>query len=307
VNSPDDVIPAAAMAAGAFHIGELQAQALAGFATSGAAIRGFMPEQHRTFFNLLPYVMLATIDDDGWPLATMQVGEAGFIASPDDRTLTISITPDPHDPVLSHIEKGKMVGILGIDFKTRRRNRANGMVAGIEADQLRIEIHQSFGNCPKYIQVRDVAVRATLTQEPMPPQEFAGLDQAARALISSAATFFIATSSGSQPNAGGVDISHRGGAAGFVKVEGDSLICPDYLGNRYFNTLGNLLLEPRASLLFVDFSNGTLLHLRGKVSILWETAQIEAFPGAERLWRFEVVHAVRRNMLKHTLVELEVE
>ena len=42
-----------------------------------------------------------------------------------------------------------------------------------------------------------------------------------------------------------MDISHRGGRPGFVRVDGDVLTIPDFRGNRYFNTLSNLLLEQR--------------------------------------------------------------
>ena len=69
--------------------------------------------------------------------------------------------------------------------------------------------------------------------------------------------------SGRRGAAYGADISHRGGRPGFVRVDGDVLTIPDFRGNRYFNTLGNLIAEPRASLLFVDFETGDLLQLQG--------------------------------------------
>ncbi|HSY30041.1 MAG TPA: pyridoxamine 5'-phosphate oxidase family protein [Burkholderiaceae bacterium] len=281
-------------ATGAFHAGELQAQALAGFTTSGAGIRDYMPEQHRTFFATLNFLLLATTGDDGWPLATVVAGEPGFIASPDERTLSIRAVPDPQDPVLSQLGEGSAVGMLGIDFRTRRRNRANGIVNAVNVDGLQIGVRQSFGNCPKYIHARDVAMTPVKAQAATDVHVFTGLNTAARELISAATTFFVATASGRQASPGGVDISHRGGVAGFVKIDGDTLICPDYLGNRYFNTLGNLMVEPRAALLFVDFSNGDVWHLRGKAEILWQTEEIQQFPGAERLWRFKVERGSRR-------------
>jgi hypothetical protein len=45
---------------------------------------------------------------------------------------------------------------------------------------------------------------------------------------------------------------------------------PDYPGNNMFNTLGNLVVHPRAGLLFVDFERGDLLQLTGSARILWE-------------------------------------
>jgi len=68
---------------------------------------------------------------------------------------------------------------------------------------------------------------------------------------------------------------------------------PDFRGNRFFNTLGNLLGDPRAGLLFVDFENGDLLHLQGKVTIDW-SPQAPLPQGAQRLWRFVIEHGWRR-------------
>ncbi len=64
---------ARAEVAGPFHAGELAAQAAAGVDASGGAagIRSFMPDQHREFFALLPYFFMATVDEDGWPVATV--------------------------------------------------------------------------------------------------------------------------------------------------------------------------------------------------------------------------------------------
>lgn len=66
---------------------------------------------------------------------------------------------------------------------------------------------------------------------------------------------------------------------------------PDFRGNRYMNTLGNLLAEPRAALLFIDFERGDVLHLQGKTQILWQAEGHPGVEGAERYWRFDVHRA----------------
>jgi predicted pyridoxine 5'-phosphate oxidase superfamily flavin-nucleotide-binding protein len=143
------------------------------------------------------------------------------------------------------------------------------------------------------------------------------LDMAARAMIAAADTFFVASRSrpegdpeensvaGTAANTvastvahsarnAGADISHRGGKPGFVHVHADAdagtddLWIPDFPGNGYFNTLGNLLGEPRAALLFIDFTTGTVLHLQGLAEIHWHPQAINAQEGAERFWRFRV-------------------
>jgi uncharacterized protein len=269
-----------------FHTDELDAQARAGVSTRSAGIRDFMPEQHRTFFAALPYVFLATTDAEGWPLATLLEGEPGFVSSPDERTLRIQALPGPDDPAHGTIRQDQEVGLLGIDFGTRRRNRANGVVSAVDATAFTVAVQQSFGNCPQYIQ-RRIASRAERAGGGA--RELESLDNEARGLIARADTFFVASRSraGVGP-AGGVDISHRGGNPGFVRIQGDVLSIPDFRGNRYFNTLGNLLGEPRAALLFPDFESGDLLQLQGVVTIDWSPAAAQRFGGAERIWHFRI-------------------
>jgi predicted pyridoxine 5'-phosphate oxidase superfamily flavin-nucleotide-binding protein len=272
-----------------FHRDELDAQARAGGGASGAGIRSFMPDQHRDFFALLPYLFLATTDADGWPLATMLTGRPGFVHSPDPVTLRVDALPDRQDPAAIAFKAAQEVGLLGIDLSTRRRNRANGQMADLDAAGFTVVVRQSFGNCAKYIHRRNVR-HAPQAQGGV--VALAGLDAEARALIARADTLFVASRSRPEIGAaGGIDISHRGGRPGFVQVEGDSLAIPDFPGNRYYNTLGNLLGEPRAALLFVDFETGDLLQLQGTAKIDWSTKAVE---GAERLWHFEAMRGWRR-------------
>lgn len=156
-----------------------------------------------------------------------------------------------------------------------------------------MSVQQSFGNCPQYIQLRQL--QSVPLAEPLSriAQHLKGLDDAARSMIAGADTLFVA----SYVDVDGqrsVDVSHRGGQAGFVKVEGNRLTIPDFAGNLFFNTLGNLLINPRAGLLFIDFSSGDLLHLSGRTDIILDGPQVQAFQGAERLWTFEVEMLVRR-------------
>lgn len=273
-----------------FHADEQAAQRLAGQRTGLAPIRPFLPEQHRAFFSLLPYLFTATPDAAGWPMASVLTGAPGFVVSPDPATLAIDALPRDGDPAGSGFAAGAGIGLLGIDLATRRRNRANGWIVARDRG-LTVRIAQSFGNCPQYIQTRGVALAA---KEAGPVETLSGLDEAARDLIESADTFFVASRSRAElGDAGGFDMSHRGGRPGFVGTRGDRLVIPDFRGNRFFNTLGNLLGDPRAGLLFVNFDTGELLQLQGSVTIDWQPG--EAAPdGAERLWRVDVQRAWRR-------------
>jgi predicted pyridoxine 5'-phosphate oxidase superfamily flavin-nucleotide-binding protein len=273
-----------------FHPGELAAQALAGVVSHTPAIRDWMPDQHRAFFGLLPLLPIATATDDGAPVATILTGAPGFISSPDPTTLHIAAHPDRADPTEPFLVAGAPVGLLGIDLATRRRNRANGTLRSVGPNGMTVSVAQSFGNCPQYIQTRLWQDGAAA---PGPVEHLTSLDPAASGLIAGADTFFVASNSGGGAgNRGGMDISHRGGRPGFVGIAGETLTIPDFHGNGYFNTIGNLLLDPRVALLFVDWTDGTLLHLRGTVEILWN--QDGGFAGAERLWRISVTDGWRR-------------
>jgi uncharacterized protein len=281
-----------------FNRDELAAQALAGGGPRGAGgIRHFMPEQHRLFLTQLPYIFVAAIDTAGCPLATLLTGKPGFVQSPDPSTLHIAAVPDVGDPAAEALVPDRSVGILGIDFSTRRRNRVNGRILSSDAHAIGVAVDQSFGNCPQYIQLRTLASEprvATALAAPADVERFGHLDEAAQAAIASADTFFVASRSRTGHGAAfGADISHRGGRPGFVRVDGNVLTIPDFRGNRYFNTLGNLIAEPRASLLFVEFETGDLLQLQGVAQVDWSGSAAQ-FTGAERLWRFHVTQGWRR-------------
>ncbi len=269
-----------------FHAGERAAQARAGVSLAGAPIRDVMTDQHRSFFALLPFLPVATRDARGMPVATILAGPPGFVTSPDPRTLCIAARRDPADPASAWLVPGAPAGILGIDLATRRRNRANGRIHGVDEASLAIAVEQSYGNCPQYIQARDLMASEASTGL---VEHLDALDVAARALVQGADTFFVGSSAGP---AGGADMSHRGGRPGFVCVREDTLAIPDFRGNRYFNTLGNFLLDPRAALLFPDFATGDVLHLSGSVEVDWDAAGVVL--GAERVWRVRVEQAWRR-------------
>lgn len=274
-----------------FHDDERAAQALAGHVLGDIpAIRSFMPDQHRTFFAGLLYLFVGTLDEAGWPIATVATGAPGFIQSPDATHLRIADTPAPEDPAGRHLVAGSPVGLLGIDLSNRRRNRANGTITARDMDGFTVHVGESFGNCPKYIQRREARplLRRTGRSEP-----FSNLAGSARDVIAAADTLFVASRS-REGLAGGVDISHRGGRPGFVRVDGDGLRVPDFSGNRFFNTFGNLLGDPRAAVLIPDFETGDLLILQGRAEIDWSGAAASGFAGAERSWRFEIARGWRR-------------
>ncbi|WP_010167145.1 pyridoxamine 5'-phosphate oxidase family protein [Pseudomonas sp. PAMC 25886] len=285
-----------------WHAGERQLQQSAGVAErmeviGAKVIRDHLPEQHRAFYELLPYLVVGAVDNQGLPWATLLEGSPGFVHSPDPYRLRIDSQPAVGDPAAAGLKSGAAVGLLGIDLNTRRRNRMNGVVASAGADGFAVEVVHTFGNCPKYIQLRAVdpgAQGRRLAQGAV--QRAHSLDDADRAVIRNADTFFVASYVDLEGDAAkrSVDVSHRGGNTGFVRVDGDVLTIPDFTGNSFFNTLGNLQVNPVAGLLFVDFASGDVLQVAGRAEVILGGAELATFEGAERLWRVTVEQVVRR-------------
>ncbi|MBV8456729.1 MAG: pyridoxamine 5'-phosphate oxidase family protein [Acetobacteraceae bacterium] len=257
-----------------------------------AAIRDYMPDQHREFFATLPFVVIAALDEQDWPIPTVLNGPFGFIATPDARTLHIGARPADDDPAAAGLFAGAPVGMLGIDPARRRRNRVNGSIVAKGSSGFTLSVVQSFGNCAQYIESRELHSTPAM---PAPAETLDHLDAAAVIAITQADTFFVASASGPRDRPGlCVDVSHRGGPPGFVRVDGNVLTIPDFAGNRFYNTLGNLLLYPRVGLLFADFATGDVLQVSGETEIIWDIPEEERPAGAELLWRVQVGRVWRR-------------
>ncbi|MGY4827499.1 flavin-nucleotide-binding protein [Sphaerotilaceae bacterium SBD11-9] len=277
---------------GTVHAGEREVQLRMGVHERSAAamqqvVRGAMPAQHIELFEKLPTVLVGSLDDMRRPWASVLANWPGFMHAPDDRHLHIEALPLRGDPLA--LQVGMPLGLLGIEPHTRRRNRMNGTVVALDSHSVTVQVDQSFGNCPRYIQART----PRWVQRGTPPAAVAEgerLSDAARRLVATADTLFIASATPQargHADAEGVDVSHRGGRAGFVRVSDDGdghsvLHLPDYPGNNFFNTWGNLAAYPRAGLLFIDHDRGDLLQLTGRTELLWGEA------GGVREIRFHV-------------------
>lgn len=286
-----------------FHAGERSVQERLGITErmrgiGQRAIRTWMPEQHQRFFEQLPFMLAGSVDSEGRPWASVLVGQPGFIQAPDAQRLEFNARPIEGDPLSQALTPDARLGFLGIELHTRRRNRVNGRVAHVGEHGFTLAVEQTTGNCPQYIQGREFAwVRDAADLRPRGIDALTSLDGEARAMVARADTLFVATAVPQQAGDGdrGADVSHRGGRAGFVKIENErTLLVPDYAGNHFFMTLGNLQLNPRAGVLFIDFDSGDLLTLTGTAEVVWDGApELQAFEGAERAWRFHIESGLR--------------
>ena len=68
--------------------------------------------------------------------------------------------------------------------------------------------------------------------------------------------------------------NHRGGSPGFVRLakndsSGVTLVYPEYTGNNFYQSLGNLHTTPMAGLAFPDLDTGDILYITGRSKILF--------------------------------------
>ncbi|MDO5289023.1 MAG: pyridoxamine 5'-phosphate oxidase family protein [Pseudomonadota bacterium] len=71
-----------------------------------------------------------------------------------------------------------------------------------------------------------------------------------------------------------------------------TLILPDYPGNQFFNSIGNLLTNPHIGLLFIDFASATRVRINGTARVHDDTGDHwQTWPAAERLIEVSVQQA----------------
>jgi predicted pyridoxine 5'-phosphate oxidase superfamily flavin-nucleotide-binding protein len=233
-----------------YHEGELEMQRRAGVVSMASRVARIIspeiPAVAAAFLANEPYVVVATVDSHGATTASLLVGSTH---AADPSTVVLTPTAGHVERAFADIHDTGVIGLLAIDLATRRRMRVNGN-AVVRGKTIVVTTREVYSNCPQYITPRHFAPAA--------------ISQASADIISRADTFFLATSHPTR----GADISHRGGPAGFVRIESTTqLSWPDYPGNNMFNSLGNLLSNPRCGLLFVDFETGATLQLHGTAEV----------------------------------------
>ncbi|EFY91243.1 hypothetical protein MAC_02670 [Metarhizium acridum CQMa 102] len=233
-----------------------------------------------------PLVALGTLDDDGRPWTSIWGGERGFAAPVAEGVLAFNSAVDMrHDPVFQALwtnrghdgivrpndGRGKMMSALSIDLETRDRVKLGGvMVAGAVANkgavQAAMVVTESLGNCPKYLNKKEIVRHdpggAQLVSDALP------LPKEALDLLYKADNFFVSSTNGET-----MDTNHRGGRPGFVRVarnEGSQveLVYPEYSGNRLYQTLGNLKVNPVVGVVIPDYDTANVLYLTGRADIL---------------------------------------
>jgi predicted pyridoxine 5'-phosphate oxidase superfamily flavin-nucleotide-binding protein len=277
---------AAGLEDGAFHEGERAVQERAGeraqAVRNGAMIGAAIMEPARAFLSSQQMLVVGSRGADGFPCVTIVFGESGFVSTPQNDLVEIRLDRSllGHDEAArDRLRTDAEVGLLAIDLDRRRRFRVNGRIEQADDSAILVRVREAYPNCPKYIHRRRLT-----SVEPRPAggavrQSGQSLDAARRAVIETSDLFFIA----SIHPARGADVSHRGGPAGFVRVVDDrTLRIPDYAGNGMFNSLGNLLVDDRVGLAFLDFSRQRLLRISGQADIQFDDGAAEPANGGTR-------------------------
>jgi hypothetical protein len=280
-----------------FHEGERAVQAQAGLVEEAARLEGMLDPAQLSggaamFLALQRFAVLAARDVGRALWATPLIAPPGFLQG-QGASLRVLTTPAEGDP-LHDLSPGQSAAVIAVDLQRRRRVRVNGWLDAVGPDGLTIEVEEAYGNCPSYVQQRVVGEhgvpavarsRAALDDETTLTEEAAGI-------IRRADTLFVAT----QHPRRGTDVSHKGGNPGFVRLEGAEIVWPDYAGNNMFNTMGNLVADPSAGLLFIDFETGTIAQLSGTAELEWRRPDSAAGDASTGRWvRFHAERGVVRD------------
>ena len=268
-------------------------------------IRDFMPDQHRELFAKLPLLLVGSLDAQRRPWASILAGRPGFIDSPDPRTLAIRAHPGYGDPLGANLARrraGRPARHPARDAPAQPHERHGRRARRRTASPSRVD--QSFGNCPQYIQARAprfVADPATAAA----PRAVHRKARCSRRAAPRAGAPAPTRSSSPAPRPAprrrrrreGVDVSHRGGKPGFVRVaDEDGAHRPDARPTSSATSSSTRSATSRSirapASLFIDFATGDLLSLTGAAEVVWDGPEVAAFAGAERLLRVRVAEGV---------------
>lgn len=210
----------------------------------------------------------------------------------------------------------KLIAGVGVMFENRRRNKFAGFInernIGTESERtIQVEVMESLGNCPKYINTRTliphpdynpVVVHKALDLAPgdLLPEE-------TRRHIARSDALFLATRYTSLVHTifkSHLGINIRGGKPGFLRIttelvanargeKGQRQVAylPDYSGNRFMSSLGNIHSDKVAGVTVPLMQKGKpidVVYLTGDAEVLIGQESMRVFPGVNTCVRIEL-------------------
>lgn len=262
-----------------------------------------------------------------------------------DNTLNIKARMHKSDPLYQSICQTKnadpttktLCAGVGVDFTNRRRNKLAGHLNEIFYDDqgninLTIKSDQHLGNCPKYITIREL-----IPEHRQPETLFNHFDILETPLptyckqhIEKISTLFLSTKHTSEKNNSDINQSdmgfnHRGGSPGFVRMYEETvkkpnaqtnkyqtitntyLVIPDYSGNRFFQSLGNIQSDKLAGIVLPEFNSGDMLYITGVAENLFDDEAQKLMPRTSLITRIRITGAVFiKNALDLKLISQEI-
>ncbi|QIX02034.1 hypothetical protein AMS68_007551 [Peltaster fructicola] len=253
-----------------WHQGELEMQKVMHVPSNDNPTVPSLSPQLANHLQIAPLVAIGVLKD-GKPWTSVWGGESGLGKAIAQGVIGVRTAVPGCDPVVEELfqdglvreeGQGRMVSGLTIDLEARKRVKFFGrtIVAALKDGeaQLVLKVEQSLGNCPKYLNKRRIT-----SVSPAPTLISETLSSQALDLINKTDLFFITSSYNED-----MDTNHRGGPPGFLRCVDSTLYWPEYSGNRLYQTLGNLKLNPLAGISVPDFVTGDMLYMTGRAEIL---------------------------------------
>lgn len=241
-------------------------------------------------------VVLASVDAHGAVWSSVLYGQPGFIHADSATVVTIDVPAERRadsDPFWDNIRVNPAVGMLFIEFGTRRRYRINGTIERNDGAGIALLVGEAYPDCPKFIRRRHLKARRAF-DDADGVATGVSIGGSVGALIRAADTVFVASNNATT----GADASHRAGNPGFIQVTGErTLRIPDNAGNSLLNSVGNFETDPHVGLCMPDFDGQRLLQISGTARVLWNQPDPDNLTGGTgRCWEIEIARWALRQV-----------
>jgi ferredoxin-NADP reductase len=273
----------------ALHVGErmlqLRSPAVAHLDNGLEAWHELIPRQ----FASSKLFAITWLDEAGISQGEAWCGDVTAAVAPDAASLRIQSCCLADIARKYSLSKGQLISVIGLSEAQRRQGRITATIAEFVDDGLRLDMIQGFGTDLPYVH-RRIFQESSRISGNADYRTIAMASEQARLIIANADTLLIA----SRPDDGalssfGLDVSHRAILPGMLMQDGhDRVAWAELAGSRFFSTLGNIMVDPRLTVLVLSQKYPQLLKLHGTGEILWRSKEAMEKFGHETAIRVQV-------------------